>query len=101
MQSHGPEFEAMSFGEYVEWHQKRPAPFTLTAAQAEAQWKRDLDNPEVDSQKIPVFNPQTKRQELLDHIWVQASWPSPEPFKRWLTSWRVRCGTLALPASSV
>lgn len=63
-------YRPMIFASYLKHHQEQPEPFKMTAAEAAAQWARDLKCPDVRSEKKRFFNKRTGQHELLDVVYV-------------------------------
>lgn len=55
------------FAAYVKHYMNLPQPFTLTEAQATAQWHSDLRNPQIKKSEKKYFNPKSRQDE--------AAWP--------------------------
>ena len=65
-------FKKLLLGEYVRYHQSKAPPFTLTEAQATAQWHKDLADPGVKKSTVELYNPLTKKIEEFTRVHVLA-----------------------------
>ncbi|CAK9099080.1 DnaJ-like 1 [Durusdinium trenchii] len=59
------------FAAYVKHYMNLPQPFTLTEAQATAQWHSDLRNPQIKKSEKKYFNPKSRQDEVLTRVHVQ------------------------------